>query len=53
MYCNAKKMDLKSANKKQLQKENAKKGNQKCTKNANAKTQCKTNINQNNIYTVS
>ena len=39
-------MDLKNADKKQLQKENAKKGNQKCTRHANAKTQCKTNINQ-------
>ena len=30
-------MDQKNANKKELQKENAKKGNHKCTKNANAK----------------
>jgi hypothetical protein len=42
------KNDLENANKKQLQKENAKKknGNYKCTQNANTKTQCKTNLNQ-------
>ena len=40
------KNDLKNANKKQLQKENAKKKEIINAKNANAKTQCKKNTNQ-------